>query len=106
MAIFLNNNFEYKLHRIKKDCEGNKLILDITIKDRRTTLINIYGPNRDTPNFYEKLKKDITDFNNELVILTGDFNLTMNPEVDTKNYININNPRATEKSKGCVWNST
>ena len=99
VAIFLNNNFEYKLHRIKKDQEGNRLILDITIKDCRTTLINIYGPNRDTPRFFDQLKDDITEFNNERVIITGDFNLTMNPEVDTRNYVNINNPRAMETVK-------
>ena len=96
-AILLNNNFEHKVKRIKSDREGNKLILDIQIDGRSITLINIYGPNRDTPNFFEKIKQDIRDFNNDLVIITGDFNLVMDQEKDTKNYIHINNPRSREK---------
>ena len=97
VAILLNNNFEYKLHRLKKDRDGNKLILDITIKDKRITLINIYGPNRDSPAFFDHIKDDIKEFDNELIIFTGDFNLTLNPEIDTKNYTGINNTKAMEK---------
>ena len=98
VAIFMNNNFEYKLNRIKKDQLGNKLILDLTInRDKRITLINLYGPNRDTPSFYDQIRQDLADFNNELNIITGDFNLIMDPEVDCKNYSTINNPKAREK---------
>ena len=80
VAIFFNNNFEYKLNKMKADNDGNKLILDVVIQGKRVTLINIYGPNRDKPNFYEKIKEDINDFGNDRVILAGDFNLVMNPE--------------------------
>ena len=97
VAIFLNNNFEYKLNRIKKDTLGNKLILHINIYGKRILLINIYGPNRDSPHFYEELKQDIIDFNVEHTIIVGDFNLVLNQEKDTKNYLHINNPRAKEK---------
>lgn len=33
----------------------------------------------------------------EYFILCGDFNLVLNPDVDTYNYISINNPKAREK---------
>lgn len=44
VATFINNNFEVK--NDEKDNEGNLLILDCNISD--VTLVNIYGPNRDT----------------------------------------------------------
>ena len=97
VAILLNNNFEFKLHKIKKDLDGNKIILDISILNKRITLINIYGPNRDCPNFYESVKQNLQEFENDDIIITGDFNLVMDPETDTKHYCHINNPRAREK---------
>ena len=97
VAILFNNNFEYKLNRIKKDQQGNKLILDMTILGKKILLVNIYGPNRDKPNFYDNLKTEITEFNTDFVITVGDFNLVLNQEKDTKNYTLVNNPRAKEK---------
>ena len=96
VAILLNNNFEYKLHRIKKGNDGNKIVLDITVQGRRLTIANIYGPNRDSPNFYKTLKEDIENFENEQVILGGDFNLTLNFDKDCMNYVRLNNPNARD----------
>ena len=43
----INNDFEFKLHRQKKDNEGNLIALDLSIEEHRVTLVNIYGPNTD-----------------------------------------------------------
>ena len=96
VAILINNTFSYKLHRIKRGNDGNKLLLDITIQEKRLTLVNIYGPNRDKPNFYNDLKNDITDFENETVIIGADYNLILDPVKDCQNYQRINNPNARE----------
>ena len=71
--------------------------LDLNIEDKRFTLINVYGPNIDTPCFYDKLTEIIDFFGNQLCIICGDFNLVQNFNLDTHNYININNPRSREK---------
>ena len=96
VTILFNNNFEYKLHRIKKGNDGNKLILDLTVQDKRLTLINLYGPNRDKPNFYREVKDDIETFGNETVIIGADFNLILDIQKDCRNYLHINNPNARE----------
>ena len=44
VAILLNNNFEFKIHSIFRDYDGNLLIVDLTICNQRLTLLNIYGP--------------------------------------------------------------
>ena len=96
-AILFNNNFELKLHREKKDKEGNILALDLNIDDNRITIINIYGPNDDNPEFYENIREYLLEFDNDYYIVCGDFNLALNPTLDTFNYSNINNPRARNK---------
>ena len=82
---------------MKKDNSGNKIILDLTVRNKRITLINLYGPNRDNPCFYDQIRQDVIDFDNNFNIITGDFNLIMDPVSDCKNYIHVNNPKAREK---------
>ena len=94
VCISFNNDFEFKIHRERKDCEGILLALDMTIEENKVTLINIYGPNNDNPDFYDTVRKVLLDFDNEYFILYGDFNPALNPSQDTNNYCGINNPKA------------
>ena len=96
VAILFNNNFEFKVLKVAKDESGNKLILDMVIEGKNITLINIYGPNRDEPDFYEEINNYIKNLDNQ-VILVGDFNMVLDPDKDCKDYVNINNPRARNK---------
>ena len=56
VSIMLNNNFEFTIKDVKKDCDGNLIAIDMNIEGNNITLINIYGPNYDNPDFYEKVK--------------------------------------------------
>ena len=96
-AILLSNNFEYNILNTKKDDCGNLLGVDIENEGKKITLINIYGPNNDTPLFYNKVSETIEYFNNQSIILTGDYNLVQNQRLDTYNYVGINNPKEKDK---------
>ena len=61
---------------------------------QKNTLVSIYGPNEDKTNFYKNHKQKIQDFGNENIIICGDWNLLLNPDIDTENYLHINNPRS------------
>lgn len=74
MCILFNNNFEFKIHNEKKDSEGNFLALDLMMEDNRVTLINIYGPNQDDPEFYDQVRDTWLEFDNQYFIVLGDFN--------------------------------
>ena len=50
VAILLYNNFECGVIEVKKDVDGNMLILKMKLK-KKITLITIYDPNSDTPEF-------------------------------------------------------
>ena len=92
VCILISTSVAYKVIRSRKDNMGNMLILDLELEGKRFTLVDIYGPNEDSPGFFLKIQEII----DEHVIICGDFNLVQNQELDTYNYINVNNPNAKE----------
>ena len=97
VMILLNNNFEHKVEQVNSDPNGNYLILDLKIDDKNFTLINLYGPNEDKPKFYKEIRQKYKSFDNDNIIMCGDWNLVINPDLDTNNYLHINNPRARQE---------
>ena len=62
--------------------------------DSNTFLLScIYGPNEECPNFYTDLFLRIANFNIPESILIGDFNVTLNHDVDNLNYAAPRNVR-------------
>ena len=94
VAILFKNNFEFTIHNTYRDQNGNIILLDISITDQRLTFVNIYGPNEDTPEFYNNLKEKILKQGNNGIIMVGDWNLLLDPPTDGLNYKHINNPNA------------
>ena len=93
-AILLNNTFPFTVHREIYDKYGNYLILDITIQECRMTLVALYGPNEDSPNFYKQIEEQITDLQNSSIIMVGDWNVVQDYTLDTHNYKSKNNFKA------------
>ena len=94
VMILLNNNFQHDIGRIVTDPNGIFLILEITIKGKKFTLVNIYGPNEDRPQIYDNIRQNIEEFDNDRAIICGDWNLIIDPVLDCENYKHINNPKA------------
>ena len=97
VAILFKNNFEFKICNSYNDQRGNIIILDIEIDKHRITLVNLYGPNTDDPDFYDDIYKRILQQGNNDILLVGDWNLLLDPNVDGKNYKHINNPNARQR---------
>ena len=51
VAILLGKNFEYKMSEIKSDEVGNMISVSLKIDPFSLKLINVYGPNKDSPDF-------------------------------------------------------
>ena len=94
VAVIFRNNFAYKIQNIIRDLEGNYIIIDFEIAEISIRLINIYAPNTDSPHFFIEIQKFIEENEMNYLILCGDFNLVLDPKLDSQNYININNPQA------------
>ena len=82
VAILLNRSFAKKISDIeqKSDSEGS-----FTLDKQRYAIANIYGPNRDCPDFYENVDKVLSEITAEHVIMGGDFNLVLDNKLDCKN---------------------
>ncbi|GFO02758.1 reverse transcriptase-like protein [Plakobranchus ocellatus] len=73
---------------------GNFLLMDLSVNSIKFTLGCVYGPNRDEPSFYQILEERIKLMQNQNLIIVGDWNLLLDPDMDGENYLHINNPRA------------
>ena len=56
VAILLSSNFEYSIRSKSRDSEGNMISLDIDMANISLKLLNLYAPNKDSPQFLKKLK--------------------------------------------------
>jgi len=75
---------------------GRYILIDIEFLNRRMTLGNVYGPsNRDHPEFFQEVFNKITSFDNEPIVVGGNWNVALNPKLDTNHPSNIyrNRPR-------------
>ena len=97
VMILFNNNFEHDILDSFQDDEGNILQLLINLGTFKLNLINIYAPNRDSPNFFTKISELAQNEIADHVMMCGDFNLVLDPLLDCHNYTNINNPQARQK---------
>ena len=79
---------------------GNYIIAKVILNDTITLiLVNIYGPNDDSPSFYEEIGKMCVEMGEENTpfIVGGDFNIALNGALDTVNYVRENNTRARDE---------
>lgn len=97
VAILFGNKIEFKVHKKIIDDQGNFIILDITLQNHRLSLINIYGPNSDSPSFFDEIMKHIGEIGNSDFIICGDFNISLDQRKDCFNYKHVNNPKARQK---------
>ena len=97
VAFLFNNSFEFTINKEEVDTEGRYIILDITISSNRLILVNVYGPNEDNPEFFNKLRNKISTLENSTIIATGDWNTVMDYNKDTLNYKHQNNPKSRQK---------
>ena len=97
IGILFAKDIDYTVHSHTSDPGGNYIIVDLTIDNRRITLVSLYAPNQDTPSFFTNIMSIVDNYNNEDLIICGDFNLVQNTELDYYNYKHINNKNAREK---------
>ena len=96
--ILINNNCEIEIHNQYKDDSGNFIILDVTIDSFQFLLINKYGPNTDVPEFYSQLLEQIEGAHSfQYIIISDDFNLVLDQDLDTMNYKKENNTKSRQQ---------
>ena len=83
VSILISKHCPIQILDTKVDREGRFLFIKGTLYNQSVTLANIYAPNRLHAPFFTDIIESLELFASGLVILGGDFNLTMNPLLDT-----------------------
>ena len=99
VAICFNKTVGFKIHvnNSISDPEGNYIICDLSVADNRFTLINLYGPNKDTPQFFQNIMEIAETLENTNLMICGDFNTIQDEKLDYFNNKNINNKKSHKK---------
>ena len=104
VAILVNNKLDYKVNEEIVDENGRYIILNISVDGTDFLLVNFYAP---TKNFeaeqvvyIDQLRILLEDQLDQNMILGGDFNTVLNPDIDKKGGSQYNTPlRYTDKLK-------
>lgn len=97
VAVLFQRHFPVQINSTHIDTDGRYIILELKVEEIQFVLINVYGPNDDNKLFFSNLFNNINKRDNNSIILTGDFNVTMDPDMDL-----YNNTGASHKQKRSI----
>ena len=108
VAVLIKNGFDCTIHQKILDPLGRFIILKADIKDKTYVLINVYALNKDKDlssffnNLLATLQKEDSD-SEDNIIIGGDFNCPLNPEIDKKGGI-ISQRKSVTACIDCLQN--
>jgi exonuclease III len=89
VAILISDKVELKLTLIKQDKEGHSILIKGEIHTKEITIINLYAPKVNAPNFIKHTLKDLKAHLDSHTVVVGDFNISLLP-VDKSSKQSIN----------------
>uniref|UniRef100_A0A3Q3ENM7 Reverse transcriptase domain-containing protein n=1 Tax=Kryptolebias marmoratus TaxID=37003 RepID=A0A3Q3ENM7_KRYMA len=82
VAILVGKSIQFSASKIISDKNGRYLIVTGTLFHVPILLVNIYAPNFDDPKFMNKLFECLPSLNNTLLVVGGDMNCVIDPNLD------------------------
>ena len=82
VAILFNPYSRIEVTHSFHDHEGRYIMVNAKVENSEYTFCNVYAPNEDCPDYFEKLFKVLDKQSRENVIIGGDFNLTLQNNID------------------------
>jgi exonuclease III len=74
VAILISDKVYFKLTLIKRDKEGHSILIKGEIHQKQITMINLYAPNVNVPNFIKHTLKNLKTYINSNIVVVGDLN--------------------------------
>ena len=66
--------------------------------NKRLTLANLYAPSSgDHPEFFDKVINEVVSMDNELIVIGGDWNVALNPKIDSNQPSSVYRARSRKK---------
>ena len=88
VCTIISNDLDYSVNECVSDENGRFILLDLTLGSNNLILLNVYAPTKDKLQEQNNFLKTILDLTNEYIgkniIIGGDFNTCLNPQVDKK----------------------
>ena len=79
VAIFISEKINLKMKKIARDKEGYYLMIKRSIQEEDKTIVNIYAPNIEAPQYIRQTPTDIKGDIDSNTIIVGDFNTPLTP---------------------------
>ena len=89
VAILINPRLSCEISKTFVDQAGRIVLIEIKVDSFVFSIGSLYAPNQDSPRFFLELLGLIQQVN-ENIILMADYNLVLEPEIDSKNVVNNN----------------
>ena len=96
VAICAKKSFLGLISQASSDQEGRRVSCRIQMNDKVIYLVNVYGPNRDSPMFFENVIKTSFEQDPNLIVV-GDFNTVLNTAIDRNTMAAVSNNNASNK---------
>jgi exonuclease III len=74
VAILILDKVDFKPTLMKQDKEGHSILIKEEIDQKEITIINLYAPNVNAPNFIKRTLKDLKSYINSNIVVMGDLN--------------------------------
>ena len=89
VAILISDKIDFKKRAIKRDPDGNFIILKGRIHQEDINIVNIYAPNIGPPKYIKKILEDFKKNTDSNTIIIGDFSTPVS-KMDRSSKQNIN----------------
>uniref|UniRef100_A0A1A7ZMF0 Endonuclease/exonuclease/phosphatase domain-containing protein n=1 Tax=Nothobranchius furzeri TaxID=105023 RepID=A0A1A7ZMF0_NOTFU len=104
-AILIKRNIPFTLLHDVRDPEGRFILIKGLIFGRPFTILNVYAPNTDSPNFISQIVLLFNQHCDSFGFMGGDFNCIHNARLDKSSSAPVSNPRASSTLKGLCMDS-
>ena len=90
VAILISDKIDFKTKAVKRDQDGDYIMIKGSIQEEDITIINIYAPNIGAPQYVRQMLTSMKEEINNSTIIVGDFNTPLTPmDKSTKQKINM-----------------
>lgn len=96
VAILFRRGLDWREREVHVDPEGRFIILLGYLGGTLLTIVSLYGPNTDTPSFFQEIWARVKASGCASSIWGGDFNAILNDDLDRQGTARTHNPAASK----------
>ena len=85
VSILISNRTPFQVQDTMLDPGGRYIFIKGKLENHPMTIANVYAPNSRQVTFFRKIKDLLTTFASGILVLGGDFNIPLDPLIDTSN---------------------